>query len=299
MQNPWPVLSMKLRIREATIWDCQRIVGIYLSNSPWRDSPYETYLQVGPWGLEETCAIHLNNLKLAGGKALIAELDGKVAGEAEVFISDEVWGGKRTKTAHLSVIEVARWYQGKGIGRALLEHVMKLAEEENCDLLTVTPEKRALGFYRKLGFDRTVYHGVIADIATDAGKESPEATQLTPGWGDLRGLPLSLGQFQSSYNHWFSEFVDRVADVDGRVHFESGRIGGGFYVLEGSFFDRKTATAYFWGENGLEGLRQLTALARRRGFKTLRTSLDRGLISGSLEFSITPLDEVLILAKSL
>ncbi|ASA77057.1 GNAT family N-acetyltransferase [Thermococcus sp. 5-4] len=290
---------MKLRVREATIWDCQRIVGIYLSNSPWKDSPYETYLQVGPWGLEETCAIHLNNLKLAGGIALVAELDGKIAGEAEVFISDEVWDGELVKTAHLSVIEVARWYQGKGVGRALLERVVELAEREGCDLLTVTPEKKALGFYRKLGFDRTVYHGVIADISTDAGRGAPKVAELTPDWNDLRGLPLSLGQFQSSYNHWFSEFVDRVADVDGRVHFESGRIEGGFFVLEGSFFDRKTATAYFWGENGLDGLRELVALARSRGFKTLRTSLSRELVSGSLEFSITPLDEVLILAKSL
>lgn len=290
---------MKLRVREATIWDCQRIVGIYLSNSPWKDSPYETYLQVGPWGLEETCAIHLNNLKLAGGIALVAELDGKIAGEAEVFISDEVWDGELVKTAHLSVIEVARWYQGKGVGRALLERVVELAEGEGCDLLTVTPEKKALGFYRKLGFDRTVYHGVIADISTDAGRGAPKAAELTPDWDDLRGLPLSLGQFQSSYNHWFSEFVDRIADVDGRVHFESGRIKGGFFVLEGSFFDRKTATAYFWGENGLDGLRELVALARSRGFKTLRTSLSRELVSGSLEFSITPLDEVLILAKSL
>jgi len=290
---------MKLRVREATIWDCQRIVGIYLSNSPWKDSPYETYLQVGPWGLEETCAIHLNNLKLVGGTALVAELDGKIAGEAEVFISDEVWDGELVKTAHLSVIEVARWYQGKGVGRALLERVVELAEGEGCDLLTVTPEKKALGFYRKLGFDRTVYHGVIADISTDAGRKAPKAAELTPDWDDLRGLPLSLGQFQSSYNHWFSEFVDRIADVDGRVHFESGRIKGGFFVLEGSFFDKKTATAYFWGENGLDGLRELVALARNREFKTLRTSLSRELVSGSLEFSITPLDEVLILAKSL
>ncbi|ASJ14500.1 GNAT family N-acetyltransferase [Thermococcus radiotolerans] len=290
---------MKLRVREATIWDCQRIVGIYLSNSPWKDSPYETYLQVGPWGLEETCAIHLNNLKLVGGTALVAELDGKIAGEAEVFISDEVWDGELVKTAHLSVIEVARWYQGKGVGRALLERVVELAEGEGCDLLTVTPEKKALGFYRKLGFDRTVYHGVIADISTDAGRGAPKVAELTPDWDDLRGLPLSLGQFQSSYNHWFSEFVDRIADVDGRVHFESGRIKSGFFVLEGSFFDRKTATAYFWGENGLDGLRELVALARSRGFKTLRTSLGRELVSGSLEFSITPLDEVLILAKSL
>ena len=290
---------MKLRVKEASIWDCRRIVGIYLSNSPWNDSPYETYLQVGPWGLEETCAIHLNNLKLAGGTALVAELDGKIAGEAEVFISDEVWDGELVKTAHLSVIEVARWYQGKGVGRALLERVVELAEGEGCDLLTVTPEKKALGFYRKLGFDRTVYHGVIADISTDAGRRAPKIAELTPDWDDLRGLPLSLGQFQSSYNHWFSEFVDRIADVDGRVHFESGRIKGGFFVLEGSFFDKKTATAYFWGENGLDGLRELVALARNRGFKTLRTSLSRELVSGSLEFSITPLDEVVILAKSL
>ncbi len=290
---------MGLRIRETTLWDCQRIVGIYLSNSPWKDSPYETYLQVGPWGLEETCAIHLNNLKLSGGIALVAELDGKVAGEAEVFMSEEVWDGELVKTAHLSVIEVARWYQGKGIGRALVEHVIELASDEGCDLITVTPEKKAVGFYRKLGFDRTVYHGVIADISTDAGKNAPTPASFIPTWDDLRGVPLSLGQFQSSYNHWFTEFVDRVADVDGRVHFESGSIEGGFYVLEGSFFDRRTATAYFWGENGLEGLKRLAALARGRGFKTLRTSLSRKLVSGRLEFGITPLDEVRILAKSL
>ncbi|NJE09771.1 GNAT family N-acetyltransferase [Thermococcus sp. MAR1] len=290
---------MKLRVREATIWDCRRIVGIYLSNSPWKDSPYETYLQVGPWGLEETCAIHLNNLKLAGGIALVAELNGKIAGETEVFISDEVWDGELVKTAHLSVIEVARWYQGKGVGRALLERVVELAKEKGCDLLTVTPEKKALGFYRKLGFNRTVYQGIIADISTDTGRRAPTAAELIPDWDDLRGLPLSLGQFQSSYNHWFSEFVDRIADVDGRVHFESGSIEGGFYVLEGSFFDRQTATAYFWGEDGLEGLRKLATLARSRGFKTLRTSLSRKLVSGRLEFGITPLDEVIILAKSL
>ena len=290
---------MGISVREATIWDCPRIVGIYLSNSQWKENPEETYLHVGPWGLEETCAIHLNNLKLYGGIALIAELNGKIAGEAEVFISDEVWEGELVKTAHLSVIEVARWYQGKGIGRALLERIEGIARERDCELLTVTPEKRAVGFYRKLGFTRKIYDGVLIDVST-LGMESVHSPEpAEPSWDDLVGVPMALGQFQSSYNQWFSELIDRVADIDEKVYFESGRVGRGFYVLEGSFFEKNTITGYFWGWDPKEALKILSELARVRGFGVLRTTIERRLVNGSLGMSIKPLDEVFILAKRL
>ncbi len=290
---------MDIVIREATIWDCPKIVGIYLSNAPWKDTPHETYLTVGPWGLEETCAIHINNLKRYGGIALVAELDGKIAGEAEVFISDEVWNGELVKTAHLSVIEVARWYQGKGVGRALMEHVTHLARENGCELLTVTPEKKAVGFYRKLGFSRKVFDGVLVDVSPLEERPEMNVRVYTPDWEDIRGLPMVLGQFQSSYNQWFSEFIDRVHDVDRMVYFESGKVGDGFYALEGSFFERDIVTGYLWGWEPLEGLAAMSSLAREKGFRALRTTVEKGLISGALGLSIKPLDEVFILAKRL
>ncbi|AEH24333.1 GNAT family N-acetyltransferase [Pyrococcus yayanosii] len=288
-----------IRIREAELWDCAKIVDVYISNEDVRSSSsLEAYLRVGPWARVETCAIHLNNLKLHGGLALVAELDGRVVGEAELLFSEEPWKGRIMRTAHLSVIEVAKKYQGRGIGRALVEHLIEKAQELGYEIMTVTPEKGAIGFYKRLGFEEELYRGVLVDIPTRPGR-APTVETMEPSWTGLKELPMVLGQFQSSYNHWFSEFVDRIADIDLMVYFESGKVGNSFYVFEGSYTDENAVTAYAWGGNTLEVLEGLLALAWERGFRTVRTTVEKVFMMNILNLGAEILGEVNILVRPL
>ena len=55
-------------------------------------------------------------------------------------------------------VEPEGW--GRGIGRALVDHAAEKARGRGSDLLNVVSNKRALGFYRKCGFE------TLGEVAT-------------------------------------------------------------------------------------------------------------------------------------
>ncbi len=99
----------------------------------------------------ETCAVHINALLLDGQLPIVAELDGKIVGEAEVFLSEEPINGEPKRIAHLDVIEVHPKFRRMGIGRALIEHI-DATLRGRIDFLTAQPSDKALEFYKKTGF---------------------------------------------------------------------------------------------------------------------------------------------------
>jgi len=133
-----------LRVRRATLGDVPAIVAVYrtdvLDGNPWLELP--------------TCAAHLNNFLLDGHTALVAELGGRVVGEAEFFLADEAPFGR---LASVNVICVHRAFHRRGVGRALMEEVFRLARRAEAQACHVTPSPAAVGFYGRLGFE-TLYH---------------------------------------------------------------------------------------------------------------------------------------------
>jgi len=77
-----------LRIRKATLDDVNGIVDVHTSGEELSSlSVGERYLRGGPWMSVETCSIHINALLLENQLPAVAELDGRIVGEAEAFFS--------------------------------------------------------------------------------------------------------------------------------------------------------------------------------------------------------------------
>lgn len=95
---------MKINIRVASIDDVEGIVQVHCSgidrwvrhtNAGAVEVNYddlsvaERFRHSDPWMSVETCAIHLNNLLTNGQYPLIAELNGRIVGEVEIYVCSE------------------------------------------------------------------------------------------------------------------------------------------------------------------------------------------------------------------
>ena len=261
----------------------------------------ERYLHGGPWMSIETCAIHLNTLLFNGQIPLIAEVEGRIVGELELFISEELINGKIKKIAHIDVLEVHREFRGQGIGRELVKAAEELARKEKCELLTVTPEKEAVRFYEKVGIKDILHRGcfISIDLSTLPNKDAKEVNIREFSWEEVKDKEIILGKFQSSYHHWFTAFKDKIAGIDDALYFESGQIGESYYILEGSFFGKYIATLYAWGEDAEKLILQIGSRAKELRFREIRTSISEKDLEKIGAFKPKILDKFVILAKTL
>ncbi len=104
----------------------------------------------GPWMSVETCAIHLNNLLLRHCLPVVAEQDGRIVAEMELFLGRE--GPRYGKNCHIGLLFVHSDYMGCGIGNKLIDHAVEMAKEHDCDTLTVASDENHENFYRRYGF---------------------------------------------------------------------------------------------------------------------------------------------------
>jgi GNAT superfamily N-acetyltransferase len=212
-----------LRIRLARLDDAAAIVDVHLSHVPrWyrqignkqHEVSYgdltldERFGFGGPWMSLETCAIHLNNLLLQRHMPLVAEENGRVVGEMELFVSRE--GMSYGKNCHIGLLYVHKEAEGRGIGRMLVERAVRYAEENRCDTITVASVQMCEEFYRKCGFS---FHDTQVEIVATSGEYLVGMTVLpvpvnvqTFCWG----LDMNVGRLQSSAYHVF-EMADTCA----------------------------------------------------------------------------------------
>lgn len=160
-------------VRLASLDDASAVVGVYCSDvERWLDSRgksrryeelsvAERFMHGGPWMSIETCSVHLNYLLTHGQYPLVAEVNGRVVGELELIVGpDDVLG----MTAHIDVLMVHREHRRRGIGRALVEKAREIGEARGCDALSVCAERRAVGFYQRLGLRRVAHHVAFVSV---------------------------------------------------------------------------------------------------------------------------------------
>jgi ribosomal protein S18 acetylase RimI-like enzyme len=95
---------------------------------------------------------YFNDLK-ADEDLFIAEIDGKPAGCAYLVTLVDYFNER--PHAHLSVLAVEKWAEGKGVGSALLERCTAWAREHRSDRLTLSAlvtNSRARALYERKGF---------------------------------------------------------------------------------------------------------------------------------------------------
>ncbi len=202
-------------IRPATLADAPAISAVHCSNiAGWQTwladgsthparyadlTPYQRWLHGGPWLDAGTCADHLERLLQNGGLALVADLNGRVLAEAEMSIADEPLPYGRNM--NLAVMYVHRNHQRQGLGSALLQQALALAEAEGCDTFTVA-HTEAPGFYARHGLrlaERWAQFRVPAQASKIRYVTEPlpdESYELVQGWA------LTIGRHQNARHEW-------------------------------------------------------------------------------------------------
>ncbi|MGQ9798869.1 MAG: GNAT family N-acetyltransferase [Ignavibacterium sp.] len=85
-------------------------------------------------------------------EVLIAEIDGTLAGQTIFFQNFSTFVGK--PGLYIEDLYVKPEFRGKGIGKALLNEVIKLAKQKNCgrvEWVVLDWNKPAIDFYKSIG----------------------------------------------------------------------------------------------------------------------------------------------------
>ncbi|KZE40248.1 GNAT family acetyltransferase [Bhargavaea cecembensis] len=103
---------------------------------------------------------------------IVAEADGKLAGVLQLtFLPSITYRG--SWRAMIEGVRTASTMRGRGIGRELILHSIRLAEEKGCRLIQLTTDKSrpdAIRFYESLGFSPT-HEGMKLRLDKGDGKE--------------------------------------------------------------------------------------------------------------------------------
>jgi GNAT superfamily N-acetyltransferase len=112
--------------------------------------------QLGYPAAADAVATRVDRLRGAGDRLVVAELDGKVVGLADLHVSPSIeYDEPAGKLAALVVDERAR---GAGVGRALAAAMEAEARAQGCGVFFVTTAERradAHAFYERIGLDYT------------------------------------------------------------------------------------------------------------------------------------------------
>ena len=98
----------------------------------------------------------LERLRIVGDRLVVAELDGKVAGLAQLHVSPTM--ALERPAAKIDGLVVDESCRGRGIGRALVAEMEAEARARGCSLLyltTATRSEDAHEFYRGVGLEET------------------------------------------------------------------------------------------------------------------------------------------------
>lgn len=145
---------LSLKIRPATVNDIPSIVEIRLGALTEKEISGFSVVGNNPYSSIKSLLSIWNsqNLLNDGSEVFVAELEGRVIG----FI---VYNMKNVDD-NIDNIVVAKEEQGKGVGRALVEYLEKLAKSRGFSVITTdTTENaegipwKAYGFWRKMGYE--------------------------------------------------------------------------------------------------------------------------------------------------
>ncbi len=206
---------MTITVRLATLQDTAAITAIHKSDVTTWDridaagqpvtvayddlTLYERWQHGGPWLSLETCAVHLNRLLAGSGTPLVAEQDGQVLAEAEIYEGHE--SAPFGHHLNIGVLYTHQAATGHGLGTALLDYIVQMATLMNCSSVSVTATD-APDFYTGYGFRHT-RSGRRIRISTQAGRAFYQASELKDRSPEqIRGWGIPLGRYQSARQEW-------------------------------------------------------------------------------------------------
>jgi GNAT superfamily N-acetyltransferase len=162
---------------------------------------FERWLNGGPWTSVEMCAVHIANL-LRGSDSfpLVAEIEGRVGAEAEVFIGHE----PDPFGHHINIpkLVVHSDYSGLGLDSALLTYIQQIAEAIRGRRVTVANGEADAALYEHHRFTRT-HTGQRIVIRAQEGRVFYKAGELkTFDPAQIDGWHMPLGRYQNARQEW-------------------------------------------------------------------------------------------------
>jgi GNAT superfamily N-acetyltransferase len=171
-------------------------------------SLYERWQHGGAWMSVETCAVHLHRLLSGAGFPLVAELDGVVLAEAEVYENFEA--APFGHYLDLAIIATRSDHQREGLGTALVNYIIDMARLMKCERITVT-NALATEFYQAHRFKHS-RTGRGLRFAAQQGRVIYQATPLLDRTYDqIKGWHMPLGHYNSSRQEWDRLFPQQWA----------------------------------------------------------------------------------------
>ncbi|HLF03052.1 MAG TPA: GNAT family N-acetyltransferase [Anaerolineales bacterium] len=214
-------------VRPATLADAPAISAVHCSNiAGWKIwegdnarparyadlTPYQRWLNGGPWLDAAACQYHLKRLLNSGGWPLVAELNDRVVAAAELHLAVEP--PPYSRNLNLSTLYVHRNHHGQGLGSALLQHALALAESHQCDTFTVA-HAEAPGFYKRQGL-KLAERWTRFQIPLGRGrapKYSIAPLEDAP-YDRVSGWAMPIGRYQNAHSDWERTRPGAVPDYE-------------------------------------------------------------------------------------
>ena len=134
-------------IREANAEDLQSVLRVY------RESGLDAGQNPSP---SESAAILERIERYPNYKVFVAETDGQIVGTFALLIMDNL-AHKGTRSGLVEAVGVLPSFQGKGIGKEMMQFAMNRCKEHGCYKMTLSSNEvrtDAHKFYESLGFTR-------------------------------------------------------------------------------------------------------------------------------------------------
>ena len=143
-----------MRVRPATASDAGAIVDLYRQLAGDRSSAL-------PCDIDEAETMLASIASQAGRLLVVAEMDGKVVGTADMVVIDNLTHGGRPWAMVENVVVDQSW-RGNQVGIGLMTALLDEARVRRCykmQLLSMKHRTAAHAFYRNLGFDDSLAEG--------------------------------------------------------------------------------------------------------------------------------------------
>jgi GNAT superfamily N-acetyltransferase len=284
----------QITVRQATLADASSITALTLANVdtwtrptlPGESIPadyadltlFERWLNGGPWASVEMCAVHLANLlRGSDGIPLVAEVEGRVGAEAEVFIGrePEPFGHH----INLSRLAVHPDFADVGLGSALLTYVMQIGDAIRCKRVTVADAAQDAGLYEHHRFHRA-HVGQRLTVKSQEGRVFYKATDLTTFEPSMiEGWHMPLGRYQNARQEWdrmppgFWNSVPEIVEPEAaRLHITvTGQEA--LALMQADRDDPSKVHVFLWTKRPINSLLMvvLRDWAARHGYTTLVT----------------------------
>lgn len=257
----------QITVRQANLADAAQITAIYIArHKPWtrraaNGEPlevdyehltlYERWLNAGPWASVEMCAVHLANLlRGVDGIPLVAEINGEVGAEAEIFIGREA--DPFGHHINLSTLAVLPDQENAGLSSALLTYIRQIGEAIRCRAVTIAQIGEDTALYEHHGY-RRAHVGQRMVIPAQSGRifyKASELTNVDPQ--QIVGWHMPLGRYQNARQEWdrmlhgFWNSVPEIVEPEtARLHITvTGQEA--FALMQQDRFDPTRVHAYVW-----------------------------------------------------